>query len=84
MKKLIVIAGAALFLGLMGIVGNMDFEDALIEEQRYADMVCAGHWPDYKDLSPECGEVFTAITKAIYCSNACRQRAKYRRGRPEG
>ena len=28
---------------------------------------------------PECGEVFTAITKAIYCSNACRQRAKYKR-----
>ena len=45
--------GAVLFL-ILGIVGNMDFEDALIEERRYADMVCAGSWPDYKKLSPEC------------------------------
>ena len=59
MEKLIVIslqsiAGAILFLGLMGIVGNMDLEDELNEERHYAEMVCDGHWPDYKDISPEC------------------------------
>jgi len=52
--KLTVIAGVALFLGLMGIIGNMSLEDALLEERHYVEMVCAGSWPDYKDLSPEC------------------------------
>lgn len=28
---------------------------------------------------PECEVTFEAIKKAIYCSNRCRQRAKYRR-----
>jgi len=54
MKKLIVIAGAILFLGLMGIVGNMDYDDAVLAEQHYAQMVCDGYWPDYKDISPKC------------------------------
>ena len=53
MEKLIVTAGAVLFLGLMGIVGNMDLEDALLEERHYVEMVCAGSWPDFKELSPE-------------------------------
>jgi predicted nucleic acid-binding Zn ribbon protein len=26
-----------------------------------------------------CGKVFNGIKKAVYCSNACRQKAKYRR-----
>lgn len=30
---------------------------------------------------PVCGKQFTAIKKAVYCSNACRQKAKYRRGK---
>ena len=53
-SKMIVIAGAILFFGLIGIVGNMSLEDALNEERHYAEMVCDGHWPDYKDISPEC------------------------------
>jgi len=53
-ERLIVIAGVALFLSLMGIIGNMSIEDARLEEQHYTEMVCAGHWPDYKDISPEC------------------------------
>ena len=52
--KLTVIAGVALFLGLMGIIGNMSLEDALLEERHYVEMVCAGSWPDFKELSPEC------------------------------
>jgi len=30
---------------------------------------------------PVCGATFTAIKTARYCSNACRQKAKYRRGK---
>lgn len=28
-----------------------------------------------------CGQGFTAYTTAVYCSNKCRQAAKYRRGK---
>ena len=34
---------------------SMDYQDALTEELVYADMVCAGSWPDYKGLEPDCG-----------------------------
>ena len=29
-----------------------------------------------------CGKRFAGITKAVYCSNACRQKAKYKRAKP--
>ena len=29
----------------------------------------------------ECGEPFQGIKKAVYCSNRCRQRAKYKRAK---
>jgi hypothetical protein len=38
----------------MGVVGNGDYEDALAEEAHYTNMVCAGHWPDYKNLGISC------------------------------
>jgi len=34
---------------------SMDYEDALADEAAYLDMVCAGSWPDYKGLEPDCG-----------------------------
>jgi hypothetical protein len=30
---------------------------------------------------PVCGASFTALKTAVYCSNACRQKAKYQRGK---
>jgi|14_taG_2_1085336.scaffolds.fasta_scaffold20294_2 hypothetical protein len=42
------------FLIMMGVVGNGDYEDALAEEAHYTSMVCAGYWPDYKDLGISC------------------------------
>lgn len=30
---------------------------------------------------PSCGKRFSGIAKALFCSNACRQRAKYRKGK---
>lgn len=44
----------ALLLMLMGVVGSGDYEDALAEEAHYTNMVCAGHWPDYKNLGISC------------------------------
>ena len=41
--------GTAFFVIIaFGIVGQMDYEDAIKEEQHYCDMVREGHWPKYK------------------------------------
>ena len=32
-------------------------------------------------VCPVCGASFTALKTARYCSNPCRQKAKYRRGK---
>ncbi|QZI87786.1 hypothetical protein PODOV008v2_p0022 [Vibrio phage 44E38.1] len=45
MKVLAVIAAVALF----GLVGQMDYEDAVKQEAHYCDMVEAGNWPAYRD-----------------------------------
>jgi len=45
--------GIAVFIAL-GIISNMDYYDAKIAKQHYATMVCDGHWPDYKELTPNC------------------------------
>ena len=45
----------ALFIVIaLGIVGEMDYQDELVAEQHYKDMVCAGHYPDYKGTEPTC------------------------------
>lgn len=38
----------ALLILAFGIVGQMDYEDAIAEEHRYCEMVRGGHWPEYK------------------------------------
>jgi hypothetical protein len=41
----------AVWLALLAaflIVNQMDYEDAIKEEQHYCDMVREGHWPAYK------------------------------------
>ena len=44
--------GAALFVIVaFGIVGQMDYEEAIGQERHYGDMVRDGHWPHYnKDI----------------------------------
>ena len=37
-----------LLLAAFLIVNQMDYEDAILEEQHYCDMVREGHWPAYK------------------------------------
>jgi len=39
---------------ILGIIGNMDYEDAKAEEAHYNDMVCHGYWPDYERRRPKC------------------------------
>ncbi len=42
------------FIGLIGAVGQMDYEDEIIAEQQYIQDVCAGVYPDYEYLEPDC------------------------------
>ena len=35
-------------LGLFGLAGAMDYEDAKAEEANYCEMVKAGLWPDFR------------------------------------
>lgn len=44
----------AVFVVMYGVVGTMDYNDAVQAEKRYAQMVCDGLWPDYKNLNVEC------------------------------
>jgi hypothetical protein len=55
---LAMLAGAAFFLAIIGLVGSIDYADALAEEVLYCEMVEAGHWPDYKELGHKyCAEM---------------------------
>jgi len=36
-----------LILLIMGWIGNMDFEDAVLQQNHYCNMVAEGYWPDY-------------------------------------
>ena len=39
---------------LFSVVGKMDAEDQQIQADHYSEMVCQGHWPDYRDIKPDC------------------------------
>lgn len=39
-----------LILLAMGMVGNMDFEDAVLHQNHYCKMVAEGAWPDYDEV----------------------------------
>jgi hypothetical protein len=38
------------FIVVFGLVGNMDYQDTLKEQDRYRAMVCEGSWSNYKEL----------------------------------
>jgi len=38
---------AFVFIVLMAVVGQGDYEEAKAQEKRYCQMVAAGYWPDY-------------------------------------
>ena len=53
-KHIATAAAIATLLLAYGIVGTMDYEDAVAADRHYAEMVCAGYWPDYDDRRPDC------------------------------
>lgn len=52
-EKLVFSGAVFVMLLLVGIVGGMDYEDELAEEQFYCEQVNGGHWPDYKNIAAE-------------------------------
>tara|TARA_R100000951_G_scaffold102680_1_gene94899 strand:+ start:859 stop:1041 length:183 start_codon:yes stop_codon:yes gene_type:complete len=42
-----------LVIFLMGLVGSMDMEDEIAEQEFYCEQVLEGHWPDYKQIADE-------------------------------
>ena len=36
------------------VVSSWDWDEKANQEEEYAQMVCTGSWPDYKESHPEC------------------------------
>jgi hypothetical protein len=47
--------GGAIFIVLLltGMMGKMEMEDEIAEQEFYCKQVLAGHWPDYKNIAEE-------------------------------
>jgi hypothetical protein len=47
--------GGAIFIVLLltGMMGKMEMEDEIAEQEFYCEQVLAGHWPDYKNIAEE-------------------------------
>ena len=47
--------GGALFIALVliGMMGKMDMDDEIAEQEFYCEQVLSGHWPDYKHIADE-------------------------------
>ena len=45
---------AMAFIAVLALIGEMGYQDALIEQEIYAELVCDGTYPDYKNINPEC------------------------------
>lgn len=48
MSRYRVAAIAAALALLLGLAGQMDYEDQQVEQGNYCDMVKAGYWPDFQ------------------------------------
>lgn len=53
---IVVLFVACLIILLVLTAGEMSYQDALIEEQQYMEMVCSGAWPDFNNLKPSCSK----------------------------
>lgn len=45
---------AVLFFMLIVMVNSMSYQDEIEAERVYIENVCAGAWPDYQELKPDC------------------------------
>ena len=50
MSKALYAAGGLALLAVAGWAGQSDYEHELLEQRAYAEKVCDGTWPDYKQL----------------------------------
>lgn len=48
----LVMAGFILIVLVIG--SSFSYEDEVAEAEHYREMVCDGHWPDFKETEPEC------------------------------
>lgn len=48
MNRIQTIAAGIFIVLAFGIVGQMDYEDAIEQDRHYCDMVRDGHWPNFK------------------------------------
>lgn len=51
---LIRIACACTVIGAYGYAAIGDYHHDTAQAEHYSEMVCAGHWPDYDRLEPDC------------------------------
>ena len=56
MKRYQIIILALAFLAALGFAGTGDVQEAEAQAKLYNKMVCAGHWPDYENRKPRCGD----------------------------
>lgn len=47
--------GGAIFIVLLltGMMGKMEMQDEIAEQEFYCEQVLVGHWPDYKNIAEE-------------------------------
>ena len=45
---------AGFILVILIISSSLSYEDEVAEADHYREMVCDGHWPDFKGTEPEC------------------------------
>lgn len=55
-KRTGLLLGLTMFL-LFGLVGEMDYQEALDHERNYNEMVCKGLWGDYDNRKPDCSKL---------------------------
>lgn len=67
--KIFVAAVVVLCLFAFGKVGQMDFEDALSQEQTYCKRVAEGTWPDYKGIYEKVCKKYEERVDAEHASN---------------
>ena len=41
-------------IAVIGLIGNQDLSHEQQISKEYAENVCGGFWPDFKDLKPKC------------------------------
>ena len=53
-SSLVDLVMAGFILVVLIISSSLTYQDEVAEAERYRDMVCGGHWPDFKETDPKC------------------------------